>query len=69
MDDMKNVKTNNLALVAERLKNLTKEELNAKYAKIEQRLFEFANFMEAHLAFLYSPVSNEIPTEDRKSVV
>jgi 5-formyltetrahydrofolate cyclo-ligase len=63
MDDMKNVKMNNLALVAERLKNLTKEELNAKYAKIEQRLFEFANFMEAHLAFLYTPVSNEIPTE------
>lgn len=60
---MKNVKTNNLSLVAERLKNLTKEELNAKYAKIEQRLFEFANFMEAHLAFLYTPVSNEIPTE------
>jgi 5-formyltetrahydrofolate cyclo-ligase len=60
---MKNVKMNNLALVAERLKNLTKEELNAKYAKIEQRLFEFANFMEAHLAFLYTPVSNEIPTE------
>ena len=63
MDDMKNVKTNNLAVVAERLKNLTKEELSAKYGKIEQRLFEFANFMEAQLAFLYTPVSNEIPTE------
>ncbi len=63
MDDMKNVKNNNLAIVAERLKNLTKEELYAKYGKIEHRLFEFANFMEAQLAFLYTPVSNEIPTE------
>ncbi len=63
MDDMKNVKNNNLAVVAERLKNLTKEELNTKYGKIEHRLFEFANFMEAQLAFLYTPVSNEIPTE------
>lgn len=60
---MKNVKNNNLAIVAERLKNLTKEELYAKYGKIEHRLFEFANFMEAQLAFLYTPVSNEIPTE------
>lgn len=63
MDDMKNVKNNNLAVVAERLKNLTEEELYTKYGKIEQRLFDFANFMEAQLAFLYTPVSSEIPTE------
>ncbi len=63
MDDMKNVKNNNLAVVAERLKNLTKEELIAKYGKIERRLCEFANFMEAQLGSLYTPVSNEIPTE------
>jgi 5-formyltetrahydrofolate cyclo-ligase len=63
MDEIKNGKQNNLTLVAERLENFTKEELFEKYKKIELKLFEFANFMEAQLAFLYTPISNEIPTE------
>ncbi len=63
MDEIKNGKNNNLALVAERLEKYTQEELLDKYNKIEHKLFEFANFMEAQLAFLYTPVSNEIPTE------
>ena len=63
MDEIKNGKSNNLTVVAERLAKLTKEELSAKYRKIEHKLFEFANFMEAQLALLYTPVSNEIPTE------
>ena len=63
MDEIKNGKNNNLTLVAERLENFTKEELLEKYKNIEHKLFEFANFMEAQLAFLYTPVSNEIPTE------
>lgn len=63
MDEIKNGKINNLTLVAKRLENFAKEELFEKYQKIEDKLFEFANFMEAHLAFLYSPISNEIPTE------
>ena len=64
MDEMKNGKSNNLALVAQRLESFTKEELLEKYKKIEYKLFEFANFMEAELAFLYTPVSSEIPTEE-----
>ncbi len=63
MDEIKNGKNNNLAIVADRLNNLTQEELDDKYKEIEHKLFEFANFMEAQLAFLYTPVSNEIPTE------
>lgn len=63
MDEIKNGKINNLTLVANRLEKFTKEELFEKYKKIEDKLFEFANFMEAHLVFLYSPISNEIPTE------
>jgi 5-formyltetrahydrofolate cyclo-ligase len=63
MDEIKNGKQTNLTLVAERLENFTKEELFEKYKKIELKLFEFANFMEAQLAFLYTPISNEIPTE------
>ncbi len=63
MDDIKNGKNNNLSIVAERLDNLTKEELDEKYKKIEHRLFEFANFMESQLAFLYTNIANEVPTE------
>ena len=61
-DEIKNGKNNNLTLVAERLENFTEEELLEKYKSIEHKLFEFANFMEAQLAFLYTPVSHEIPT-------
>lgn len=63
MNEMKNGKINNLAVVAERLEKFTEEELFEKYKKIEHKLFEFANFMEAQLAFLYTQVSNVIPTE------
>ncbi len=63
MDEIKNGKTSILALVADRLENLTKEDLSEKYRLIEHKLFEFANFMEAQLAFLYTPTLNEIPTE------
>lgn len=63
MDEKKNRENNHLATVAERLAGLTKEELSQKYKEIEHKLFEFANFMEAQLAFLYTPVSSEVPTE------
>ncbi|MBC2705231.1 5-formyltetrahydrofolate cyclo-ligase [Desulfobacula sp.] len=63
MDEIKNGKNNNLTLVAERLENFTKEELLEKYEEIETKLFKFANFLEAQLIFLYTPTSNEIPTE------
>ena len=63
MDEIKNGKTNNLTLVAERLENFTNEELSGKLEKIENKLFEFANFMESQLVFLYTQVSKEIPTK------
>lgn len=63
MDDAKNGKNSNLALVAERLSGLSEQEISDKYNKIEYKLFEFANFMEAQLAFLYAPTADEIPTE------
>ena len=64
MEEKKNRESNHLATVAERLAALSEEELAQKYAKIEHKLFEFANFMEAQLAFIYTPVSNEVPTEE-----
>jgi len=64
MDEIKNWKINNLTLVDQRLERIEKEELLEKYKKIEHKLFDFANFMEAQLVFLYTPISNTIiPTE------
>ncbi|MFH2060131.1 MAG: 5-formyltetrahydrofolate cyclo-ligase [Pseudomonadota bacterium] len=63
MEEKKSGEKNHLTLVADRLAALSKEQLAEKYKKIEHKLFEFANFMEAQLSFLYTPVSNEFPTE------
>lgn len=63
MDDMKNGKSSVLAQVAGRLDALAPENLEEKYQTIESKLFEFANFLEAQQAFLYTPTSTEIPTE------
>ena len=63
MDDIKNGKSSVLARVAERLDALSPEALEEKYQIIEGKLFEFANFLEAQQAFLYTPASTEIPTE------
>ena len=63
MEEMKNTKNSVLTQVSERLGALTKEALAEKYNSIENKLFEFANFMEAQLAFLSTPISSEISTE------
>jgi len=63
MEEMKNTKNTVLTQIAERLDALSKEELEEKHSCIENKLFEFANFMEAQLAFLYTSTSTEIPTE------
>ncbi len=64
MNEIKNTKNSNLSIVAERLDKFTKEELAQKYEIIESRLFEFANFMESQMVFLYTPVNGEISTEN-----
>ena len=64
MNEIKNTKNSNLSIVAERLEKFTKEELAQKYETIERRLFEFANFMESQMVFLYTPVNGEISTEN-----
>lgn len=64
MNELKNTKNSNLSIVAERLEKFTKEELAQKHETIEQRLFEFANFMESQMVFLYTPVNGEISTEN-----
>jgi 5-formyltetrahydrofolate cyclo-ligase len=64
MEDIKIVKRHNVDIVAERLGNLKKQELDEKYKIIENRLFEFANFFEAQMVSLYISAENEIPTEN-----
>ncbi len=63
MNEIKSLKNSNLSLVAERLDKFTMEELAQKYETIEHKLFEFANFMESEMIFLYTPQSSEIPTQ------
>jgi 5-formyltetrahydrofolate cyclo-ligase len=63
MEEMKNTKSSVLTLVSERLAAHTEESLGEKYNSIENKLFEFANFMEAQLAFLSTPARTEIVTE------
>lgn len=63
MNELKNAKNTHLATIAQRLDQLTEEELTDKYDIIEQKLFEFANFMESESVFLYTPINGEIPTE------
>jgi len=63
MEEMKNTKVSVLTQVSDRLGALTKEALAEKYNGIENKLFEFANFMEAQLAFLSTSTGTDISTE------
>jgi len=63
MEEVKNTKTSILAQVAEKLDALTKPEREAKYYQIENKVFEFANFMESQVSFMHTSASGEIPME------
>ena len=63
MEEMKNTKSSVLTQVSDRLGAFTKEALAEKYNGIENKLFEFANFMEAQLAFLSTIADTESSTE------
>jgi len=47
-----------------RLDALSPEVITAKTKAIENRLFEFANFLEARIALLYTPLKGEVGTAD-----
>ncbi len=64
MDETKSGKNSVLSQVAERMNALSPEQIEEKYNIIENKLFEFANFLESHQVFLYPPGSKEIPTEN-----
>ncbi len=63
MEEVKNTSSSILAQVAENLGELTEKELNAKYREIQKKVFEFANFMEAQISFMYTAGNDQIPME------
>jgi len=46
------------------ISGLGKEPLTAKTKAIEERLFEFANYLEARIALLYTPAMVEVDTRE-----
>lgn len=50
--------------ITAKMKALSADEIAKKTKAIESRLFEFANFLEARIAMLYTPVANEVDTKD-----
>jgi 5-formyltetrahydrofolate cyclo-ligase len=49
--------------VAKTIQAIPDEELQVKNTKIENRLFEFANFIEANISLLYLPHEHEVETK------
>ena len=64
MDETKSGKNSVLSQVAERMNALSPEQIEEKYNTIENKLFEFANFLESQQVFIYPPGSKEMPTEN-----
>ena len=50
--------------IARKITSLKPDALAAKTKAIEDRLFEFANFLEARIALLYTPISAEVDTRE-----
>jgi len=50
--------------IAEMIAALSKDEIEEKTRVIENRLFEFANFLEAKVVLLYAGGNLEVPTEN-----
>jgi 5-formyltetrahydrofolate cyclo-ligase len=48
--------------MARRMQTLTAEQIRDKIKAIENRLFEFANFLESRIVLLYTPAPGEVDT-------
>jgi 5-formyltetrahydrofolate cyclo-ligase len=62
MEEIKERKREIRSSVAKSLESLSKKELAEKIKRVEDRLFEFANFMEAKVPLLYTAYSSEVPS-------
>lgn len=50
--------------ITNKIKALSADELIERKSAIQQRLFEFANFLESKITLLYVNCENEVPTRD-----
>ena len=48
--------------ISEAIQSLSTQEIEKKTSQIENRLFEFANFLESTISLLYLPHQNEVET-------
>ena len=63
MDEIKDPKDGMLNRIADTIAHFSREEQIEKQETIENKLFEFANFIEAETVFFYSGKAGEIHTE------
>lgn len=64
MDEIKEAKEDILGNVTKSIEKFSKEEQNEKQKKIEANLFDFANFIESNITFIYTQKAGEFPTEN-----
>jgi len=62
MDEIQETKQQTRTDVLKTLESYTEEEFQEKSAAIQDRLFEFANFLESTVALLYVPIGRQVPT-------
>ena len=62
MDEIKEVKEDILGYVTKNIESFSKEEQIEKQKKIEANLFDFANFIESNITFIYTQKAGEFPT-------
>ncbi len=63
MEDVNEKKRDIVNGIYKKLDGYSQEELEAKCKSVENRLFEFANFLESRIALFYVTRGREIPTE------
>ncbi len=63
MEEIQEAKRDIRLQVKTALEQLPPERIQEKLDAIENRLFEFANFLESHIVMLYVHTSGEVPTD------
>lgn len=63
MEELQEKKQEIRAEVADALARISSEKMAEKLGRIEQRLFDFANFMESRIPLLYVALENEVNTD------
>ena len=69
MDDVQETKQEVRAAMIGRIEDLSEKEFSDLTGKVEERLFDFANFLEARIILFYMAGPGQVPTENiiRKS--